>query len=227
MDLIGNLFSYQTKKPIVNDISQVIESRRNQIELLVRNTEKEKDFSESVIALVDHEAPEFSREIRKVMTPFERTFKLQSRYTKMQTRSVEDLNDTIERFSVLVRVNQNYENAKEDLNTISTKLANAKAELKAKKDRGVTDTYRLEENIVALSNKMKKAIDDLKACIVEYIKEKERFNKFRSRRMKQCFKGFGIATRDYYDEVSLCYKEFDSAISESLKTVDTILPSTQ
>ena len=226
MEILDNLFVTQKKDKIAANLQTVVSAGRQYNDLTRDSLIYEKEFISSINEIVAQEVPEFADEIKKVTGAYSRAIGQESYYIRGKTRAIEDLNDIQERFTVVVRQNEKYRDARHQLREATRLLQEAEARYEQEQSKGGSKIAKYSVAIQECKTNKKKAIENLKKEIQLFIEEKKKFNAFRARRMKQSYKCYGASTRNSMNHVSESYEMMKAAVTEAQGKIEELLQGT-
>ena len=223
MEIIDNIFIQQRKERIVARLQTVIDAGRQQNEYTKDSLIYENELIKELNEIVKQEAPEFSEEFSKVTKCYAEAVSEDMKYLNGKIRAIEDLNDIQERFTVVVRQNQKYHDAKDALSEATKALDAAKLKYDQELSKGGPNLSKLSVKMAECSTAKKNAIENLKKETLLFIEEKKKFNAFRSRRLKSSYKTLGKSTKESTGAMAASYENMKSAIEEAKENTDKIL----
>ena len=226
MEILDNIFVNQKKDKIVANLQTVVTAGRQFNEYTRESLIYEKEFKNAINEIVAQEVPEFAEEIKKVTDAYSRAIGQESFYIRGKTRAIEDLNDIQERFTVVVRQNEKYREARHQLREATRLLQEAETRYEQEQSKGGSKIAKYSVAIQECKTNKKKAIENLKKEIQLFIEEKKKFNAFRARRMKQSYKCYGSSTKNSMDHISQSYELMKSAITEAQGKVEELIRGT-
>lgn len=217
MDFVENLFVQQQKGKITNNLAVVVDSTRDSLAKNQDAVNAEKVFMKALYVLIKNEAPDYKDAIKPIIRSYHRALHQEDNLIMGKTRSIEDLNDIQERFAVVVRASQRYQNAKHALKESTRSLADAKARRDQEIAKGGNKVDKLQVAVADAIQYKKDCIENLKKEINIFIEEKQKFNKFRIRRMRHSFKCYGESTAQCLENEIKFYNEVIDGLTKILE----------
>jgi hypothetical protein len=225
MEIIDNIYIQQRKDKIVAKLQNVVDTRKLQNDYLKESLIFEKEIISNLNDLVKQEVPEFQEAFAKITGIYSEAVAEDSNFLSQKVRSVEDINDIQERFTVVVRQNQKYQDAKENLKEATQAYDRAKLRYDQELSKNGPNLSKLSVKVAECSTAWKNAIEQLKTETLLFIEQKKKFNAFRARRIKSSYKTLGTATKESTNAMATLYENMKNSISEAKENVDTILSS--
>ena len=130
------------------------------------------------------------------------------------SRAIEDLNDITERYAMVYAAFTRYNSAKKSLCDARAKLQNARAKLQSERAMCGKNEAKAAEAVRQGIENVKQKIRACQDRIRELIDHKERFNKFKQRRMREAFLHLGEGTSFYMNQDVEVWKRVEVAERE-------------
>lgn len=209
-----------TRKELLADLNSIVTMSREEIKQYRLEIDYFRKFAETVIQLVEHEAPEFNSHIKEIFERFCNSINYEEILVNGYERMTEDFNDVAERFNVIYRCSTACSDARakvKDCRAKIEKLNNDLATVDPKKKSKVEAELQK-----AIQNK-KDAIENAKDKIQELIDEKEKYNNFKVKRLKHAYVHMGQILNETMTNSKNEITEMEKLCVKLKENVDQIL----
>jgi hypothetical protein len=155
------------------------------------------DLSRSSLSLVTSTVPECASTWQEVCVLFSRLSAIHRELAEQQNRSSDEFRDVFERQNVVQRISDEYRNLHGAFNRASDQLLHATVN---KANEQVRPSYErrergLNDAIQRAITAKRRAADDLKAKLRELIEQRQRFGRYKLRKLKSGFVGYVVAVK--------------------------------
>ena len=176
-------------------------------------------FVNTLSSMVNKICPEYEVQMQAVRDVYSRISACNLKLARAEHRCSEDLRDISERFLVIERINNEYIQLKESYQTASNNLIAALADELAEKEQPNYDKIRakIEASIVKAKADKNTANEFLKRKINELIEAKDKYNKFKARRLKSAWQTLAEGLDAFAQSENTLYEELKEKL-EKLKT---------
>ena len=191
---------------VVSSIGSVTEARQSKSKTLKR-------IPKSCVSLVESETPSYAQMILYSLEPFQAISECEEVLSASELRFKEDLQDIVERYSVVLRIKKNYDDIILEIEKFKNTVKEIETLLQLSECN--TQKQKLIDNLkIAKANRnesIKQAIEITK----ELIEAKKRFEKFMINRIKH---GWKVYSEQLY-KTSITEYDLYQSISNSLADV--------
>ena len=152
---------------------------------------------------------------------------IHKRLSEHELRNSEDFRDIIERYEVMYRANLEYISAKEEFNSSSKNLDAARKRDEAdqsKPDYEGKRKIKNENEIEKLKSQKARALDLVKEKLNKLIEEREKYNKFKVRRLCEGWSRYGHALKVESENESAAIDRIQECLQE-MKAHNSFNPS--
>ena len=148
------------------------------------------------------------------------------RLADQEARNAEDFRDIIERYDVMYRANNEYHDAKDKYEAAEKALESARAKNEAEKSKPDYEAKRKVKNeneIEKLKSQKAKYLDLVKEKLSKFIEEREKYVRFKVRRLCEGWTRYGHALKVESDNESLTYDKIQDCL-QSMKANNSFTP---
>ena len=179
-----------------------------------------RKFVNAILVLVDNESPEFNSYIKEIFAKFSNSLDCEERLVDGYERMTEDFNDVAERFCVVYRCSVASSEAKSKVKEYKSKVDKLKGELD-------NDDVKKKDKIKAELEKAiqckKDAIKNAEERIQDLIDEKDKYNKFKVKRLKHAYTYMGDVMSETMKNAKDEITEMEKLCIKLKENVDQIL----
>ena len=215
---------FYSKDKALPKLDEIVESLGQSVESRKQQKESELSMSIDLIKFVRKEAPPFEKSISFAIAPMHKISKIEEQELLSEKRLKEDLNDILERRKVVLRIENEYKNALEQLEQSKIEYQDAKMQLQYEYDQGTKGKQlELVENYYAeaKSNRIK-CFEAAKEATRKLIDAKNKFSKFLVNRTKHGFEQYGKEIGSCASEKAELYSQMSQSFSELRRNIDDL-----
>jgi hypothetical protein len=179
------------KQILTANLQEAVDNTRDQILHETAAIASQHKFLAELGTLFEHECPDYQEQFLTIREHLTEYLQLRQTFTDAESLQIEDLNDISERFAVACRIASEREKARDTLKSARAKLERARQKRAQDEAEGGQHLVQREYDIKLAAREVKQAILALQETIHAFISEKEKFNAFRTRRMRHSYSAFG------------------------------------
>ena len=148
----------------------------------------------------------------KAIEYFTQIAECQNRLALAEIRNAEDFRDVSERFSVVYRCNQEYNESKRIFRETAIDLQEAEAKLQVEKSKPNNEKVqqKLEGQVESLKEKKQHELDTTKQLLRKLIEERNKYNQFKVRRFTQGWTTYANALQEESEKESVLLEQAQS-----------------
>ena len=212
-----------SKRQVMSDIVDIVASARDQCESHHREAESMKDFLAKMEALIAEEAPEFLEKFKEIAGIMTQSIQCDDRIASAEERLMEDYNDIKARFEVLFRTTEDTGESKIKLREARYLITKLRQDLETDRAKGGKKQYKIEAEIRAAIDSKKTAIEDLEKMYVELTSTRDRYNRFKVRRLRNAYGNLGREVAAASNEQQEILGRLRKCIGEAREGVELML----
>lgn len=211
------------KEVLVSDMKEVYDGLRSAAEGRQKYAQNWKDFGNYVKVMVLSQNSTLEEQMNKLCELFTAISDCQKNIADAELRNAEDFNDVQERFTVVYRKNEEYNNQKRQFRDYEAELkdAIAKNEAESKKANYTKNQQKLEANIERLRKLKAEALELTKQKLQDVIEAREAYNVFKVRRFKHGWTTYGTTLKEESEKEA----KYLQQVEDLLLTLKTDLES--
>ncbi|KAH0793795.1 hypothetical protein GPJ56_002347 [Histomonas meleagridis] len=148
-------------------------------------------------AMLITQIPSLKSQFEKMRNMFNEIAEIHTKLAQEEERSAEDCRDIIERFAVLYRIGEEYQERKEQYIRATKNLeeAHKKIEVESNKPNYEKNRAKLEQRLEEAKKEKTDALRRIKRKVHQLYTSKELYNKFKVRRMRECWTRYNEALK--------------------------------
>lgn len=179
------------KRQKLNDISLVVSSMRDSVEQHRTEIEVMEEFGKNLMLLVEAETPEFASRFNEIMARYFNYLDLERKFADAEELVAENFNDVAARFCVVFRVSQEVTDAREKLNESSQKITSVRNSILKDQSKGGSNAIKLNAELERAKDHKRECLDMAIKKTEELIDQKDRYNVFKIKRLRQAYVNLG------------------------------------
>ena len=151
-----------------------------------------RSFGERLNQLVSSVVPAESDKFKTLSELYIEAASVSEELAASENRTSEDVRDLVERFSVVTRCNNEYQKQDDTYDDKSNAMIDAMATEIAEQKKPTYEKvrFKVEEKVASAKTAKKLALMSLKEKLAKVIEEKEKYNKFKVRRLQHAWTTF-------------------------------------
>lgn len=173
-------------------------------------------WNQSLSSLCISQNPDVSDKFNTIVELTNKIGEIEESLAKDEDRNAEDYRDVIERFNAVLRKNYKYIDAKQAYKTASMKLNEAKAKDVSEQAKPTYEQkrFKLQQVIEQAKEKKRQKLEELKDTLRDLIEHRDRYNKFKIRRLAEGFTRYGSAIKTVCDDAIPVLEELNDAVRD-------------
>ncbi|EAX92633.1 hypothetical protein TVAG_421570 [Trichomonas vaginalis G3] len=207
-------FLKSKKEILVNDMKEVYEGLKGAAEGRMKYANGWKDFANYTKIMVLSQNSTIQPQMDRFVDLFTKVAECQQKIAEAELRNAEDFNDVSERFAVVFRKNNEYNDQKRTFREYEANLkdAIAKNEAESKKPNYAKSQQKLEAAIEKYKSLKAEALELTKQRLRDVIEAREAYNKFKVRRFQHGWILYGQTLRDESQKEASYLKQIEELL---------------
>lgn len=180
---------FPKKAPMIETMENIYTGLANMGGARIRYAQSLVDYAKKLLIVIENAVPEFTDKFQEILKLYEELAKVHLVLAKVECRVSEDFRDPVERYKVLERFTQRYENEKDHYDLASAELIDSLARKLVEEKR--SDYFKVqaqvEDKILHARANKRAARDVLKTSISDLIAQRKKYNNFKARRLAAAY----------------------------------------
>ena len=211
------------KRKLLEDLFEIVDRTYEGASFHQREIESLKLFVEKSIVMFESEAPEFKGKFKAMMDIISEIIGEEQKIQQAEHRVAEDLNDIAARFDIVFRTSEETMEKTSNVKRASARIAELREKLQADISKGGAKQVAIEQEITNAIEAKKKAVEEADVKLQEFIAVKQRYNKFKVRRMRNAYSNFGEVTKNSNAKMASLYEQLANEARMSDEELNALL----
>lgn len=186
------------KDQLCKDMDSVYQGLHNASEARLQYAKGWEDFGATSLNMLVSQIPELELQFQDLQKLFSEVAAIHVKLAQEESRNAEDFRDIIERFAVVFRVSEEYGIRKDQWREAQTNYDNQAKKIEIEKAKGTYDKnrFKLDSQLAQCKQDKIDFLRRVKRKCAQLITEKEKYNAFKVRRLRQGWTRYSNALKE-------------------------------